>query len=109
VGERATGQVVGKTMKVMCLRSYSHGYSGFLEDGNRYLYFHFPRQGELREVMTFAKEDYADYGHFVGGITKFFPYNFFFKTPVALESCTIEEFDRISRHRSSLGGDCSGF
>jgi hypothetical protein len=87
-------------MKILCLRPYCHGYSGFLENETDYLYFSFTPKGGLKELMTFPKSDYEDHGHFVGGITKFFPYNFFLKEPLSIESCTIEELDRISRHIS---------
>ena len=84
-------------VKILCLRSYSHGYAGFMEDEHRYMYFNFPRHGELKELMTFHKCDYADYGHFVGGITKFFPHNFFLREPIPVEECTIEALDKISK------------
>jgi hypothetical protein len=81
---------------------------GFLEDEKSYVYFNFPRKGVLTEVMRFDKTDYADYGHFMGGITKFFPYNFFLKNPVVIDSCTIEELDRVSEGISHSGGDRHG-
>ena len=95
-------------MRVICLRSYSHGYMGFVEDDTSYTYFNFPRKGKLNALMKFHKSDYVDYGHFVGGITKFFPYNFFLKNPVVIESCTIEELDRISKDMSHSQGDGDG-
>ena len=103
--EGEAGRRPGTTaVKLICLRSYSHGYMGFVEDEHSYMYFNFPRKGRFKPLMTFNKGDYADYGHFVGGITKFFPYNFFLRNPVVMESCTIEELDRIADSMSESQG-----
>jgi hypothetical protein len=45
--------------------------------------------------MEFDKSDYTDYGHFLGGITRFFPLSFFLKEPITVESISISELDRI--------------
>jgi hypothetical protein len=82
--------------KILSLRSYSNGYTGFLEEKDRYIFFQFSRNGELTKIMEFDKSDYTDYGHFLGGITRFFPLNFFLKEPITIESISISELDRIS-------------
>ncbi len=87
-------------MRIISLRSYSSGYAGFIEETDSYVYFNFRRKGKLKRLLKYNKSNYTDYGHFVGGITKFFPYSFFLKKPVPLESCTIEELDRISKQIS---------
>ena len=79
-----------------------------MEDETSYLYFSFTPKGGLKELMKFHKSDYEDHGHFVGGITKFFPYNFFLREPLSIESCTIEELDRISKHMSDAREDDHG-
>jgi hypothetical protein len=76
-----------------------------MEDETSYVYFSFTSQRGLKELMKFHKSDYEDYGHFVGGITRFFPHNFFFKEPVPIESCTIEELDRVAKDPSITGED----
>lgn len=91
-------QTMTGTKRVLCLRSYSNGYAGFMEDEQDYIYFNFTRKGGFKEIMRFPRSDYADYGHFVGGITRFFPYNFFLRPPVVIDACTIEELDRISEN-----------
>jgi hypothetical protein len=73
-----------------------------MEDETSYLYFSFTHKAGLKELMKFQKSDYESHGHFVGGITKFFPYNFFFREPFSIESCTIEELNRISKHISDV-------
>ncbi|MDY6988421.1 MAG: hypothetical protein SWQ30_10230 [Thermodesulfobacteriota bacterium] len=82
-------------MRIISLRPYVNGYTGFIEDERSYAYFKFPRKGELNRLLIYPKSDYADYGHFLGGITRFFPSTAFLKEPVPLESCTISELDRI--------------
>jgi len=83
-------------MRIISLRPYVNGYTGFIEDEQSYAYFSFPRKGKLTRLIIYNKSDYADYGHFLGGITKFFPLSTFLKEPVPLKSCTIAELDRIS-------------
>jgi hypothetical protein len=87
-------------MKLICLRSYSNGYTGFLEERDSYVFFKFPRKGKLIKLLKYHKADYENYSHFIGGISKFFPFSFFLKEPVVLESITITELDKIFRHTS---------
>jgi hypothetical protein len=82
--------------KILALKSYTNGYTGFIEEEECYTFFQFPRNGELTKIMEFDKSDYTDYGHFIGGITRFFPLSFFMREPVSVESISISELDRIS-------------
>ena len=93
--------------KILSLRSYSNGYTGFIEEKDCYAFFQFSRKGELTKIMEFEKSDYRDFGHFLGGITKFFPLNFFLKEPITVESISIAELDRIFHPapNPSEGGD----
>ena len=93
--------------KILSLRSYVNGYTGFIEEADCYIFFHFSRHGGLTKVMEFDKSDYTDYGHFLGGITRFFPLNFFLKKPITVESISISELDRICdlATGSHKGGD----
>ncbi|MBW2259351.1 MAG: hypothetical protein JRF18_02695 [Deltaproteobacteria bacterium] len=61
--------------------------------------------------MKFDKSDYTDYGHFLGGIAKFFPLNFFLKELITVESISISELDRIFDQTSNPregGGELIG-
>jgi len=82
-------------MRLISLRPYVNGYTGFIEDERSYAYFSFPRKGKLKRMLTYKKVDFSDYGHFLAGISRFFPLTGFLKEPVPLESCTIAELDRI--------------
>ena len=81
--------------KILSLRSYAKGYTGFIEEEDRYTFFQFSRNGGLTRIMEFDKSDYTDYGHFLGGITRFYPLNFFMKEPITVESISISELDKI--------------
>ena len=89
------------TMKIFCLRSYSTGYTGFVEDKDEYAYFQFRRTGVFRKTLTFPKNHFDGYTHFVGRISKFVPLLYFFSEPIPLESFTIQELDRIHRQETS--------
>jgi len=87
-------------MKLICLRSYSIGYTGFIEERDSYVYFIFPRKGKLKKLLKYHKADYGNYSHFIGGISKFISFSYFLKEPVVLESITIAELDKIFRYTS---------
>lgn len=82
-------------MKIMCLRSYSHGYTGFMEEQDQYVFFQFPRRGKIRRLVTYDKSQFTNYRHFVGGISKFIPHLFFLEQPVAVDLMTIQALDCI--------------
>ena len=42
----------------------------------------------------YNKEEYVDYNHFVGMMSKFIPYGSFLKEPVKIESITIEDLEK---------------
>jgi hypothetical protein len=82
-------------MRIISLRAYVNGYTGFIEDEADYAYFNFPRKGRLKRLATYKKKDYSDYGQFLGGMSRFFPSTTFLQEPIPLEFCTIAELDRI--------------
>ncbi len=81
--------------RIICLRSYANGYTGFVEENETYVFFRFSRNGKMTKVLEYKKSDYTDYGHFLGNISRFFASSFFLKEPISLESASIEELDRI--------------
>jgi hypothetical protein len=82
-------------MKIICIRSYSNGYTGIVEENDRYVLFNLSKKGRLKKINTYNKEEFTDYNHFVGMMSKFIPYSTFLKEPVKIESITIEELDGI--------------
>ncbi|MBW2568021.1 MAG: hypothetical protein JRD93_17665 [Deltaproteobacteria bacterium] len=82
-------------MKIICIKSYSNGYTGIFEEDNRYVLFNISKKGRLKKINTYNKEEYTDYNHFVGMMSKFISYGSFLKEPLKIESITIEELDRV--------------
>lgn len=82
-------------MKIISLRAYSQGYTGIIEEDDKYAFFILSKKGEAKKNLNYSKEDYPSYEHFVGVINKFAPASFFLKEPIYVESMTIAELDRV--------------
>ncbi|MDM8550875.1 hypothetical protein QUF72_12380 [Desulfobacterales bacterium HSG2] len=82
-------------MKLISLKSYRNGYTGFVEEKERYVFFNFSRKGKFKNLLEYSKADYTSYDHFLSVISKFIPRKSFFKKPIPFESMTIAELDRI--------------
>ena len=83
-------------MKIIGLKSYGNGYTGFLEEEDAYVYFIYYRHGKLKKLMKYNKADFTNYAHFVGIMTKFAPASFFLKEPIHLTSLSTTELDNLS-------------
>lgn len=83
-------------MRIISIKSYSNGYTGIFEEDNRYVLFNLSKKGKLKKLNEYNKEEFADYKHFVGMMSKFIPYSSFLKEPVKIESITIGELDRVA-------------
>ncbi len=81
-------------MKIISIKSYKHGYTGIVEEDNKYVLFNLSKKGKLKKINEYNKEEYVDCNHFVGMMSKFIPHSSFFKEPVKIESITIEELER---------------
>lgn len=82
-------------MKIISIKSYSNGYTGIVEEDDKYVLFNHSKNGKLKKINEYNKEEYVDYNHFVGMMSKFIPHGSFLKEPVKIESITIEELDRV--------------
>ena len=82
-------------MKIIGLKSYSTGYKGFIEEKDQYVFFIYYRNGKLKKLLNYKKEDYISFEHFVGVMSKFVPFSFFLKKPRYVQSMTTDELDRI--------------
>ena len=71
-------------MKIISLRSYRKGYTGIIEEDDKYVLFIFPKNVKLKRLQNYYKEDYPSYEHFAGVISKFAPPSFFLKNPFML-------------------------
>lgn len=82
-------------MKIINIRLYRTGYTGIVEEDDKYVLFNLSKNGKLKKINEYNKEEYVDCNHFVGMMSKFIPYGSFLKEPVKIESITIEELDRV--------------
>jgi len=82
-------------MKIISLRSYSQGYTGIIEEDDKYVFFILSKKGKIKKLLNYYKEDYPTYEHFVGVISKFAPASFFLKEPIYVQSMTIAELDKM--------------
>ncbi len=89
-------------MKIISIKSYRNGYTGIFEEDDRYVLFNLAKNGKLKKINEYNKEEYIDYNHFVGLMSKFIPRSSFLKETVQVESITIEELDRVFLNPRSL-------
>ena len=85
---------LGNMTKIISLRSYSQGYTGIIEEDDKYVFFNVSKKEKIKRLLNY-KEDYPTYEHFVGAISKFAPPSFFLKEPIYVESMTIAEIDKM--------------
>ena len=81
-------------MKVIALTKYSHGYSGFLELQDSYVFFQLSGK-EHKLIQRYPKSDYTSYEHFIDVIRKFTRASFFFNQPAQIVELSKEELSRI--------------
>ncbi len=81
-------------MKIINIRLYRTGYTGIFEEDDKYVLFNLSKNGKLKKINEYNKEEYVDYNHFVGMMSKFIPYGSFLKEPVKIESITIEDLEK---------------
>lgn len=82
-------------MKLIGLKKYRHGYTGFLETAHHYAYFQFAR-GKLTLLQHYAKQDFQSPDHFVDVIRKFVHIGFFLQKPVEIESVNERELSGVA-------------
>jgi len=82
-------------MKIISPRSYSQGYTGIIEEDDKYVFFIVSKKGKIKKLLNYYKEDYPTYEHFVGVISKFAPASFFLKEPIYVQSMAIAELDKM--------------
>jgi hypothetical protein len=84
-------------MKIICLKSYKSGYTGFLEERDRYVFFHLSRNGELKRLVEYDKSGYLDRKRFVSVMARYVPLGNFLEEPVPVEEVTVEALDKITK------------
>lgn len=71
------------------------GYTGIVEEDDKYVLFNLPKNRKLKKINTYNKDSFVDYNHFVGTISKFIPHSSFLKEPIKVKSIIIEELESI--------------
>ena len=81
-------------MKIIGLKKYRHGYTGFLEHRDRYEYFQFGRE-RYRTLQEFAKSDYENFDHFVSVIRIFGHASIFTEKPIEVDGLDNSSLQRV--------------
>lgn len=82
-------------MKILGLKAYRSGYTGFLEESDHYVFFKLSIKG-LKKLQCYDKSEFGGYDHFIGLMSKFFPINHFYRKPIAVDCLTMDEVDRLA-------------
>ena len=82
-------------MKIIGLKPYANGYTGFVEERGRYVFFQFARGGEFKGLVEYDKSDYLDRKRFVSVMARYMPLSNFLEEPVPVDEVTLEALDRI--------------
>jgi len=83
-------------MHLIGFKAYRSGYFGCLADKDRYIYFLFAKK-RFREIVTYPKEDFESFHHFVAFLHKFVPLHFFLRRPLRMASLGTRELSAIGR------------
>ena len=81
-------------MRIIGLKAYRSGYTGFLENDEAYVFFN-TAKGKYRQVQSYPKNDFENFHHFTTLMSKFVNSAFFLKTPVEITAVDMETLDRI--------------
>jgi len=79
---------------VVSLSKEGSEFYGCIEDKKEYLTFH--TEGiQVIFDQQYRKNDYKDYEHFVGIMSKFDPYTFFFEKPIKVSKITRMKLEQV--------------
>jgi len=85
-------------LRIIGLKAYKKGYTGFLENEEAYVFFNTTR-GQYRPVQSYPKSDFESFHHFLTLMSKFVNSSFFLKAPVEIAAIDMEMLDRIHMNR----------
>ena len=68
-------------MRIIGLKAYRKGYTGFLENEGAYIFFN-TIKGRYKPIQSYPKHDFESHHHFITLMSKFVNSSFFLKTPV---------------------------
>jgi hypothetical protein len=83
-------------MRLLSLRRYCNGYTGFLEEEESYIFFAIRRSGVFKRLMIIDRAAFDDYRHFLYVMGRFFPSSSFLREPFSLSATpSPAELDRL--------------
>jgi len=85
-------------LRIIALKAYTKGYTGFLENEASYVFFN-TTKGKYRPVQSYPKSDFESFHHFITLMSKFVNSSFFLKAPVEIAAIDMEMLDRIHMNR----------
>lgn len=91
-------------MRIIGLKAYRRGYTGFLENEEAYIFFN-TIKGRYRAVQSYPKSDFESFHHFTTLMSKFVNSAFFLKTPVVISSIDMQTLDQIHKNRDQDNQD----
>ena len=84
-------------MKLVGLKPYQNGFTGVIDETDRYVFFNCTGAGRIRRLIDYDKTDYETYGDFLNVMAKFIPLKFFFKRPLPIASLCPGELKQIAQ------------
>ena len=82
-------------MELLQLKAYAAGYRGCVLDEDGYCFFQCSRNGRVKRLKSYPKDEFADLSHFMAMMHKFIAPPSFLKPPVPIDALTIETLDRV--------------
>jgi hypothetical protein len=86
-------------LRIIGLKAYNKGYTGFLETDEAYVFFN-TANGQYRPVHSYPKNDFESFHHFTTLMSKFVNSAFFLKTPVDITAVDMQSLERIHMNRN---------
>ena len=81
-------------MRIIGLKAYCKGYTGFVESDDTYTFFNLSR-GRFKPVQAYPKKDFENHHHFITLMSKFMTSSFFLNKPVEVSRIDKDTLDGI--------------
>ena len=81
---KGVGIMAGKMVKIISLEDMKEHVSAWVEHKGQYVKYSVLPSGKVRVMESYSMDEYISYDHFVGVMSKFCPFTWFFVEPVFL-------------------------
>lgn len=82
-------------MRLIGLKKYRAGFTGFIEGRKHYVYFNYSKKRGYKKLIELNKESFEDHDHFISVMAKFVSMACFFKHPVQIHAMSLDELSKI--------------